>query len=488
MGKELIMRSSGKYKKLMFLTILVFVIAPHALAISESDDKNAKEQKEILTVVEQKMQKKVSIDFRDTPIEDVIRILAEQGNVDIIKSPKVTGAVTATFTNVPLEEALNNILAAQGYGYVATKNIIRIVPVNEVGEATEVLVSKIYRITYANTTDVEKALQKFLSKRGSLSSNPGTSNIIVTDTESKIKAIDTFINEVDRITPQILVEARIYDITGKDKLDLGIKWEAGRNTTYSTTAGLTGIGTNPTAGEDNPFITGAFKSAVAKSTGTSVLRFGWLNSSIDIDALLSANQNITNAKLLANPRVLVLDNQTAIIKIISEIPYQELTETSAGGSMGSTSFKEVGVELEVVPHVTRDEMVRLQLKPKFSVKTDEVQSLGTSTGAYSVPVIDKREADTTLLIKSGQTVVLGGLRKKDVTKQTDKIPFLGDLPLVGALFRFKGESTINSELVVFVTPWIINQPTLSETEQQQYKVTEFSGPQPDFTGAEKSNK
>jgi len=482
--KGIVMKSLIESKKSRFLTVLVFLIVVCVMPVAGNNGKNL-EQKEVSTTLEQRMQQRVSIDFRETPIDDVIRILADQADVDIIKSPKVTGSVTATLTDVPLEEVLNNILAAHGFGYVADKNLIRIVPALEITDAAEKLVSKIYRITYADTTEVEKALQKFLSKRGSLSSNPGTSNVIVTDTESKIKAIDTFMDEVDRITPQILVEARIYDITSKDQLDLGIQWEAGRNTTYST--GITGIGTNPT-GSDNPFITGSLKSPTTKSTGNSVLRFGLFNSNIDVDVLLKANQNITNAKLLANPRILVLDNRSALIKIISEIPYQELTETSAGGSMGSTSFKEVGIELEVVPHVTRDEMVRLQLKPKFSVRTEDVQAVGTGSNPYNVPVIDKREADTTLLIKNGQTVVLGGLRKKDTSKLTNKIPLLGDLPLVGMLFRSEGESTINSELVVFVTPWIINQPTLSATEQQQYKVTQFSGPQPDFTRAEKANK
>jgi len=477
------MKNFTKYTGLKIWLALAIAAAAFVPALAE-DGNDVSGKKNVLTSLEARMQKKISVDFRDTPIEDVIRIMADQADVDIIKSPKVSGTVTATLTDIPLQEALNNILAAQGCGYVASENMIRVSPLSEITESSEVLVTRIYRITYADVKEVEGALKKFVSKSGSLSANLGTSNVIVTDTESRIKAIDTFISEIDRITPQILVEARIYDITSKDKLDLGIKWQAGRNTIYNATSGLTGVGANPTAGATDPFMTGTFSSTAEKTEhSTGALRFGWLNDSIDIDVLLKAQQDKIDAKLLANPRVLVLDNQTAQIKIITEKPYIELSETSGGGSMGTTKFREIGVTLKVTPHLTRDDMVRLLLKPEFSVETGTV-NVGTVTQQYPQPVVDRREAETTLLIKNGQTIVLGGLRKKEVTKEVNKVPLLGDLPLVGVLFRFNGESTTNSELVVFVTPWIVRQPTLSPTEQQQFGVTEFKGPQPELTRAE----
>ena len=230
-------------------------------------------------------------------------------------------------------------------------------------------------------------------------------------------------------------------------------------------------------------MTGLFSGTTTNAETTGIIRVGWLNSGIDIDAMLRAEHENLDAKLLANPRILVLDNEKADIKIISEIPYQELTETSAGGSIGTTSFREVGVELEVTPHLTRGEMIRLNLKPKFSIRTGNVE-VGVG-GPLPQPVVDRREATTTLLIKSGQTVVLGGLRKKEATKQINKIPLLGDLPLIGGLFRFEGEDTTTSELVVFVTPWLIENPELSPTELEQFKITDFDGPKVTLTKAEK---
>ncbi len=180
----------------------------------------------------------------------------------------------------------------------------------------------------------------------------------------------------------------------------------------------------------------------------------------------------------------MLDNETDHIKIVSEIPYQELQESALGGATGTTAFREVGVELEVTPHLAkRDEMVRLHLRPVFSVVTGEVQVAGIGV-TYPQPVVDRREADTKLLIGNGRTVVLGGLRKKEATKQVNKIPVLGDLPLAGPLFRFKGEDTINSELLVFITPQIVDPASLSKAEATAYQETELPDVEPVYTEAE----
>jgi type IV pilus assembly protein PilQ len=488
------------YKLIWFITLMLITVSSAVYAADVNDNNAVNKEKNL--PFEQRMQKKISVDFRNTPIDDVLRIMADQSGVDIIKSPKVIGNVTATLTNIPLDEALTNILATQGYGYVPSSNMLRVLPREEIGEASERLVTETYQINYANVSEMESALKKFLSPRGSISSLISTSNIIVTDCESKMKAIHKFIAEGDHETPQIEVEARIYDITSKDSMDLGVEWSVGRNTTFPTSvgtdglpvygAGVTAVGVNPTTNVDpftnrqiNPFTTGTFTGNTGETTGTTgALRFGWLTPALDIDALLRAQKQNIDAKLLANPRILVLDNQKADIKITTEIPYQQVTDTSAGGSMGSTAFKEVGVTLTVTPHLTRNGMVRLQLKPEFSVQTGS-QTVANSTTTFSVPVIDRREADTMLLVENGHTIVLGGLRKKDTTKQINKIPFLGDMPVVGAAFRFQGENSTISELVVFITPRIIDNPVLTPTELQQLKVTDFNGPPPVYTSAEK---
>ncbi len=481
-----------KLRGIKFLTILMVVMLAWTVVIAEQVD----EYKEVLTKLEQQMRKKISVNFSNTPIDDVLRIIADHANMNIIKSPKVVGNVTATLTDVPLEEVLNNILTSHGYGYVVDKNMIRVAPIEDITARTERLTSRIYRITYAAISEVEKALSKFISQRGSLSSSPATSNIIVKDTESKIKAIDKFIEEIDRITPQILVEVRIYDITTDEDFDLGVEWNIGRNSTEreSLGTGITvpdstsyGVGEDLTPGDTSsaagaretttrtstPFVAGSYDEL----TGGSI-RLGFLNDALDVDIALNILHEQDFAKLLANPRIMVLDNEKATFEIIREIPYTEQTTTSAGSDTQTVRFKEVGVKLEVTPHVTRDGMVRLHIQPEFGVRV----------GSDSPPAVDTRKLDTIALVKDGQTVVLGGLRKNETTQDTWKVPLFGDIPLLGGLFRSETESIEISELVIFITPQIITQPTLSETELQQLEVTEFSGPKPALTRIETSKK
>src|SRR4030043_156365 len=227
--KENIMKKCYEFRQLKMLLALLIILGFCVVSIAQDAGQAAKEEK-VLTSVGQKMLKKISVDFRDTPIDDVIITSGKQVDLDIVKGPDVTGNVTATLTDVPLQEALEQILTAYGAGFVASENMIRIVPASQLTEETEKMVSKVYRIVYADVKEVEKVLAKAISKRGVLSANPGTSNIMITDTESKIAAIDTFVEEMDRRTTQILVEVRIYDVKDTDSLDLGVRWRAGRNT------------------------------------------------------------------------------------------------------------------------------------------------------------------------------------------------------------------------------------------------------------------
>ncbi len=556
------MKMSTNQGTMCLLAIAAILLSPCVVvlyaAVANEGDPNAG-RADVLTTLEQRMQKKISVDFRDTAIDDVIRIMAEQADVDVVKSPKVTGTVTAKLSNVPLEEALRNILAAQGYDYVMSKNIIRIAPTGEITQEAEKLVTKIYRVNYADIKEVEKSLGKFVSQRGAISTNQGTSNIIVKDTESNIKAIGTFIEEIDRVTPQVLVECRIYDVTTNDGFELNVGWSAGNNpevtnitrtmvngtgstnTSYNnsdstdgstntssnstvhsngvvdtvdtvdptnngtvttdtttTTNGTTltnNLGTttnkNGTASTKNlgtntdtetrtilskrsdPFVNGGFDPI----TGGKI-KFGFLNDNVDISFMLNALRTNLNAKLLANPRILVLDNESANIKIVSEIPYQELTQSSGGGNIGTTVFKSVGVELTVIPHITRDGLIRLTIKPKFSTQVSVAQIAVPGTVSKSdVPVIDTREASTIAFARDGQTIVMGGLRKQEKRQDVSKIPILGDIPLIGVLFTSNTESMKTNELIVFVTPRIITQPVLSDDELHQYSQTEIGSPE-----------
>jgi len=471
------MKMTGAFRSAVRYSVMLVLITASQTSAADAV------KPELLSPVQQRMQQEISIDFKDTPIDDVLMIMAKQADVDIIKSPKVIGTVTATLTDIPLAEALTSILETHGYAFVTTDNVIRVVPKGEIFDVREKLISRVFRITYADVKDVEGALRQFISDRGAISSNPGTSNIIVTDTENKVKAINSFIEEIDRITPQILVEAQIYDVTSTDNLDLGVKWQAGTptdfgqpgaNQTWGNDFGTVG---NIVGGITDTAIGSAFNSGISHANTEGLLRLGVLNDSIHMDAALFAAQDDGRAKLLANPRVLVLDNEQAEIKIVEEIPYQQLTDSTDGGSVGTTEFRDVGVELRVTPHLTRDGLIHLKLNPKFSTITGSVNIVtGDGGNVTPQPVVATRETTTTALIKDGQTVVIGGLKKQKKVQETSKIPLLGDLPLLGLLFRFEGESTVNSELVVFITPHVVENPELTAEEQQYLADSTYVSP------------
>ncbi len=482
------MKTLIKSRSSNFLIICALLCFSSVSAFAtESDQQSAK--KTVLTDLEQRMQKVVCIDVNDVPIGTVIRQLADQVNVDLIMSPRVTGNVTVSLTDVSLDEALRCILDVHGAGIIVGENVIRILSRSEMPEITERLVTQTFEITYADVGQVVKALEKFKSQQGMVSSIEGTSHIIVTDTESKIRDITNLIATIDRMTPQVLVEVRIYDITSQDNFDLGIEWYTGRRTNRN-------IFGDPIAddivvekgGADtyvssitDPSLEAGFIAGTNKTADTTqgYLRFGILNDNIDINAILRAEKENIDAKLLANPRILVVDNEEATFDIVSEYPYVERTIT-AGSTTETVKFKNVGVKLVVTPHVAGENMLRLNIAPEFGVVIGQVQ-----IESSNVPIVNTRKVNTIALVRDGQAVVLGGLRKKETTMQVNKVPILGDLPVLGNLFRFEGETTDNTELVVFITPHIVTEPILTETEQQALDITEFSGPIPSTTKAEK---
>jgi type II secretory pathway component GspD/PulD (secretin) len=561
-------------------------------------------RREALTV-QQRLRVAVTYSCESLPIDTVLLQLAELGNVDIVKSPKVTGNVTIKVTNVPLDEVLENILSAHDYTYIATNYMIRVVPLPEAVAYRDKMVSRIYHITYADVAGVSDALGQFISDKGKISYNKGTNHIIVTDTEDKIRAIDSFIGQVDQMTQQVVVEVRLYDVETNEAFDLTVDWDIDYNkpkleyprserTTSTTTTNtneytntyaknknggytsdstyeensnggytsdseshtdygetsngqswtdevigweenevgvivpvygpgasshthedMTGWsdgtthedgtnwndttgtkhkeGTNwgnttgenvygPTSGTtttvtDTPINNHlpilkrkrlSYGASFNPSTGGTI-RFGFLDNNIDLQFALSMLHSDLQSKLLANPRIMVLDHQPANFEIVREVPYTELSQTSAGGNMTSTRFMPVGVKLNVTPHIARDGLIRLEIEPEFST----IVSLDIN----GAPTMDTRRAKTTAMVRDGETIVLGGLRKKSTSKGVDKFPLLGDIPIVGGLFRNEHESEVTSELILFITSKIVTRPCLKPNEVQRLKQTVFSDPE-----------
>ena len=212
-----------KYCRNRFLWALVtsLFILPLTVGAGQFSDQVANTA---LNTARQKLRTEITYSCIETPIEKVLMDLAEKAKIDIIINPEVTCNVTVKLTDVPLEEALANILAVYNYTYIATENMVRVIPIPKPALLKEQQVTRIYKITYADSNDVYTALKKFVSGKAELGYNKGTSHIMVTDTEDKIKPIDKFIEQVDRMTSQVLVEVRIYDVSTREGFELSPQW------------------------------------------------------------------------------------------------------------------------------------------------------------------------------------------------------------------------------------------------------------------------
>jgi type IV pilus assembly protein PilQ len=525
-------KKAKSHRRVVVIAVLLSILAAYPAAGAEPNEAPA-QNPQVVETASHRLKTKITYSCTEVPIEKVLIDLAEMAGIDIVKSPKVVGNVTVKVTDVPLEEVFSNILAAHDYTYIVTENMVRVMPVTELALTREELVTRIYQITYADANEVAQALRGYVSDRGKIGLNKGTSHLIVTDTENKIRGIDKFIEQIDVMTAQVLVEVRIYDITSNEGFEFTPEWRIGNNaplkadttlvpdevrtteirptvehraseetsvqdqtthvigeergdndnfteTTDDTTT-VTGSQTTTTEPAEEiertftnppllinnlrrrPFVTGTFDQV---NGGT--LRFGVLNDDLDIDFALSILHQQAEAKLLANPRVLVLDNQTANFEIVREIPYRELQQIERAAGITYTAFKNVGVQLKVTPHIARDGMVKLHIIPEFGV----VVGLDPN----GVPTVDTRKADTFAMIRDGQTIVMGGLRKKETTKDITKVPILADIPLLGGLFKSETQAEKINELVVFITTRIIREPKLTKTEKRQFDATEFPGP------------
>lgn len=325
-------------------------------------------------------------------------------------------------------------------------------------EAPGLVVEKV-TLKFLAATNIATVVEKMLSQDGSVVSDDLTETVIICDTRENVARIVSQIKKVDEAPAQIMVETILLDVRLDDDEEIGINWDF-VSTDYRnrTSGGYYPDGSTTTFPFDTNKRVGVgtgFDASASSSLGgmVSVL-------SGSVHALVNAIQTTKDVEIIASPRAMVLSGKQATILAAEQVPYEELNSTSQGGSMTSTSFKEVGVTLIVTATLTEDEEIVLAVDVQQSVRTGE--SLG------GVPVIDQRQNSTSLLLKDGQVVIMGGLRRQEKTVTVTKVPLLGDLPLLGNLFRTRRDVLLNSELVVLLSPQIYKNGALPGTVQEKY--------------------
>ncbi|HCJ66436.1 MAG TPA: hypothetical protein DHV62_03695, partial [Elusimicrobia bacterium] len=390
----------------------------------------------------------MNLHFQDADIREVFRLFALKSGINIIYGDEVKGTITIHLDNVPFDQALNTVLTLRGLTYQTVgTNILRILTPEmlTLERAKAITFTKIYPLNYAKADEVKTQLDAIRTaegRKGITNVDTRTNSLIITDTPEGLESAEKLIKELDKKPYQVMIEAKMVDVKLNDLDELGISWayKEGDTAVAQQTVYPAGVGTS-----GQQIVQGENLEVSAKLTtpaSGAIFSFGRVTDRLRLEAKLGALITEGKTKVLATPRVATLNNKEAKILIDDKIPYKTTTVGTGGVSQENWQFLEAGVKLTVTPTVNEARQIILKVKPEVSVPT--------GGGGGVPPQVGTREAEVTVMVNNNETLVIGGLiRETDITN-LEKIPFLGELPLLGTLFKYRSDSKSRSELLVFL--------------------------------------
>ena len=415
---------------------------------------------------------RISLDFKDADLANVFRIIAEVSNLNIITTDDVKGRVSVRLINVPWDQALDIVLKSKALGATHEGNILRIAPlsalraedkarldakkdVEKLKASLEGVIETI-PVNYSKASDLKDKITDLLSEGGKVQVDDRTNTIIIRDLRKNVDDVKALVAKLDTATPQVLIEARIVEVDTSFTRELGVQWGGSYKSEGSTHFGATGIQdpsgafipgqtlTNTkdfTAATVPPNYAVNLPATVGLGSGGGIA-FGILSDSVRLDLSLSALEASGKGKVVSSPRVVTIDNKEAMIEQGTQIPYSTV---SASGT--NVEFVDATLSLKVTPHITPEGSVIMKLEAKNDSPGD--------TGASGQPAINKKKATTQVLVRDGETAVIGGILQ--VTRKEDQqaVPWLSKIPILGIFFKHDTTQSSNRELLIFVTPKIL---------------------------------
>ena len=435
----------------------------------------------------------VNFNFQDVPVRTVLQLIAEESGLNIVASDTVAGNVTLRLVNVPWDQALDIILQSKGLDKRRSGSVIWVAPQSEIAkfeqdkedarialENRQEMETEYFRINYHSAAAIFKALTEakgiggsgqggngqnqqgagengFLSPRGRIVADERTNTLMISDIPKKVDAMRQLINEIDRPVDQVVIESRIVIATETFARDLGARFGVNGRTDRTNGTHRVGGSMVQVPSSVQGLVTNVpgqfnFNMPARPVSGVSAaaLAYTLLGANFNLDMELSAMQEQQRGEVLSNPRILTTNQRESVIQQGKEVGYVTVTASTNGIVTPTVAFKDILLELRVTPTITNDDRVFLNMK----VSKNELDSwLNTSIG--QVPIIAKRQIDTAALIDNGQTVVIGGVYEFKDQDAVRKVPFLGDLPIVGNFFRNKSRNKEKLELLIFMTPRIL---------------------------------
>lgn len=397
------------------------------------------------------------LEFTNTDVRSVFRLLSEYSAVDIVVDPAVTGTVNTVVTNKSWQEVVHivakmmNLTITNELGYLYAqktedyqKRLLEKASQANAQDQAVKLQRKIVRVSNAKADEMEKAVKELSSPRGKITVVPRTNSLIIVDGPEQIAAIEKVIRQLDQETNQVLIEAKLVQVESNALQELGVNWQL-------NSGGGMGLSTNPSGlGSSSSGILGGgpFKGAqvtnntsVPGGSSAQTMAFGLMNGNLGV--AISHLLQTGKAEVLATPQIMTLDNKEAVIKMGDQVPL--LSRDISGNTV--VKYVDAGTELTVTPQITAPDRVLLNLKPK---KNGYIQS-GTNY------IIKVQEAQTDVVVTDGETVVIGGLVERKEELAEVGVPLLKDIPLLGALFRYTKKEIIKKDLAIFVTPRIVRR-------------------------------
>ena len=426
---------------------------------------------------------RLTLNFQDIETRAVLQLLADTSDLNIVVSDSVQGNVTLRLQNVPWDQALDILLTTKGLDLRRNGNVILVAPAEEIAareraeleaiqelQTLEPLRSEFIQVNYAKAADLATligggASNPLISDRGSIATDERTNTLLVQDTSERVENIRRLVSTLDIPVPQVLIESRIVIVNDDYTRNLGVRFGAtvvrdnsgdGLLSFTGTSAGSdtivqSGIANINNTGTPFPITTPSIDQRynvnlpIASPAGQFALAI--LDSDFLVDLELTALQAEGDGQIISTPRIITANQKEGRIEQGVEVPYQE--SSSSGAT--TTQFKEAVLSLTVTPQVTPDNSIIMEL---FVTKDSVGELVASATGGF-VPSIDTRSVVTTVLVKDGQTVVLGGIFETEERETINKVPVLGDIPVIGSLFRSTVTINNQAELLIFVTPRIL---------------------------------
>ncbi|MGE6531113.1 type IV pilus secretin PilQ [Pseudomonas sp. NPDC077382] len=470
-GASIAIEPSGRYDYLAYQTDDKLTISVKPLSEADAEQRKA----EHFTYSGEKL----SLNFQDIDVRSVLQLIADFTDLNLVASDTVQGNITLRLQNVPWDQALDLVLKTKGLDKRQVGNVLLVAPADEIAarERQELesqrqiaelapLRREVVQVNYAKAADIARLFQSVTDKggesedRGSIAVDDRTNNIIAYQTQERLDELRRIVAQLDIPVRQVMIEARIVEANVDYDKSLGVRW--GGNLWAGDKWNAWGKGDNLGVEDGDEGQVGRFPGIretplnlpfvdMGAIGATSGIGLGFVTNNAILDLQLSAMEKTGNGEVVSQPKVVTADKETAKILKGSEVPYQEASSSGAT----STSFKEAALSLEVTPQITPDNRIIMEVK----VTKDEPDfSQAASTGG--IPSIRKNEVNAKVLVTDGETIVIGGVFSNTQSKSVDKVPFLGDLPFVGRVFRRDLVQDRKSELLVFITPRIMNNQAI----------------------------